>query len=550
MRKENEIFKGIITTVSTVADDAGTPVYTLYAKVLSQMDGAGIGSEFEVRQLSNIPTRPIGTRATAMPIQGQRVLLFRSNLDNVAQIVGYLEDTEVSIPLYERPIEPGEYKVITSGTRPTEFSIKPNEIKLDAGGYSNMTISQRTSSIDIQSKRYSRLFHGGYEENHWFEDTGLTPSASAWSKYKESNAASDKFNTETEELRTPGIGAISPYVDKVIERKGAILDYSSGGELLDHVYQLETRQDVGQTGTKNTFSVLKLGYQDKMAGDLPIRQGSIIDWSTKRVNSPTNVTTTVWRVGLAKNGEPGEMFRSQYADQVVVSPKTPVDLTVKDKGYELLDISIDNAASVQNFWQAESINTGDNDYFYRKGHGKTGFLHNYEESSKNSFIKRQSFRKDGTKNEFLEEMKQDSYNLSLETDNTTYYVKMAGNSIEIKMRASDSDDTTSVVTIDDSKAEVKFGKNSTITLTEGVCDIITDEKINLSTKDTTITSTNTLLIDTTGGTTTTKGNITFTDGIATMAGTPGTPSVTGAFCGLPTCLFTGAPHRSETSTQT
>lgn len=578
MRETNEIFKGIITRVVNNPDAAGNPEYTMYAKVFSEAEATGVGSEFVVRQMSNIPTKPVGTKAVAMPVQGQRLLLFRSPMQHIAYIVGYLEDTSVSIPIYERPLEAGEFKIITPGIRPTEVSIKPNEIKLDSGGYSNLTISQRTSSISAQSKKYLRLFHGGYEENQWIKDTGITPSVSVWVKQKESNAASDKFNIETEEPRTPLPGVLPNYVDKVIERKGAILDYSNGGALLNHVYQLETRQDVGQTGTKNTFSVLKLGHQDKMAGNLPNRQGNIIDWSTKRVNSATSATVTQYLAGISPNGE---IFRSQYADGVVISSIPGVDPAAKDQGYDLLDITSDNSANVLSFWQSESINNGQDGYFYRKGHTKTGFLHNYEESSEDSFIKRQSSRKDGTKNEFLEEMKQNSYELKLETAKTVYFIKMTENSIEIKMSPDNDNKKTSYAILTDTKAEIKFGTDSVVTLTDEVCDIITKSKLNLNTTDTTITSSGNIAINTSGNTAIdTKGgtdiissgamtintsavmdvisskgmnihsdasitidspDVKVTGAKAALAGTV-TPTGSGALCGLPMCLFTGAPH--------
>jgi hypothetical protein len=595
--EKNEIFKGIVTKITAIADEAGTPERRIFAKVYSEAEGIGVGIEFEIKSLNSIPTKPLGTKGVALPVEGQKVLLFRSPTGDLAYIIGYIDDTSVSIPTYERPIESGEYKIVTQGIRPTELSIKPNEVTLDSGGYSKMVISQRTSDINMQSKKYLRQFHGGYEENQWIKSSGITPSMGNWSKYKENNAASDKFNIETEEPRTPIIGVLPDYVDKVIERKGAILDYSDGGALLDHVYQLETRQDVGGTGVKNTFSVLRLGHQDKMAGDLPIRQGSIIDWSTKRVNSATSATTTVWKTGLATSGEIGEIFRSQFADGYVIRAIPGVDPAARDQGYELLDILTDNSDKIANYWYSESVNTGENGYFYRKGHGKTNFLHNYEESSENSFIKRKSSRKDDTVNEFLEEMKQDSYDLTLETEDTVYYVRMTGKSIEIKMRADDSDDTTSVITLNNEKAEVKFGKNSVITLTEGKCLIDTKDEINLDTKDTNIISSGNLLVETTGNTkidTTGKtevittanmtidtganidiittgnmlvdttgnlkidttgttdlistglikvdGNVTFEGGDATMLGTAPVTAGKGPFCGLPNCLFTGAPH--------
>lgn len=424
---ENRLLIGIITKITTELDNLGVPSYTLYAKTFSTGTSMTVGSEFIVKPLSIMPTDPIGSKAVSLPTQGQKVVLMRTPNDPVVYIIGYIESGAKSNGMYEREVEPGEYKLIIQGIRPTELSIKPGEVYLDAGGYNNLTVSQKTESVIVQSARYQRMFHGGFEENQFIKNSKITATTGAWTAYKESNSFSDKFNIETEEPRVPVYNSTMPaYTDKVVERKGAILDYSSGGTKLKHVYQLETRQDVGDTGTKNTFSVLRLGYQDNMAGNLPDSKGFIIDWSTKRLLTDTSAVTSLLKIG--KN-EDSELYRQQFVDGVQIISNSITDPAGRDQGYESVDISLDNATSIDDFWYAKSIKSSDSDYFYRSGLGSTKFLHHYDEISKTSFMKTVSSRKDGTKNEFQTELKQDSYTLNLTTDKNAYTMSMSGGSI-------------------------------------------------------------------------------------------------------------------------
>jgi len=450
MLETTHIFKAIVVRVASKVDEAGLPYYNIYANILA--NESPIGDEFEVKQLSSIPTIPVGTRGVALPSEGQRILVFRDDQSLVNYIIGYIEDLNVQIPLYERPLEFGEYKIISQGIRPTEFSIKPNEILLDAGGYSNIKVSQREEMVEINSKRILTKFLGGYEEKGFNDSTKETSSVAVYSKKKEATIVSDRVGVETETPKSPTL-AVSDYVDKVVIRAGTILDYDNINNKLGHVYQLETRQDVGSTQVKNTFTNLKIGYQTSSFTNYPKQKGTLIDWSTKHTNPDGTLTTSVWRKGLLDNNE---FYRFQVGNNIIESGSFSYDPNRVGKGYKAYDLSIDNTSKMD-FLYGESIAVS-GDYFYRRSINSKNSLLFTEEVSKEYYINNKVESLGSNKNIFTETLKDDEYKLKLEAGNTEYLIKISNNKIIIVM---DPNDPTKKASIKLSGGKIEINPGNT-----------------------------------------------------------------------------------------
>lgn len=551
----NQIFTGIVTKIDNFSDTYGNIYNKIFAKVYSETDADGIGADFEVKLSSIFPTSPMGAKGHALPSKGQRVLLYRTPYGLYDYIIAYLDYYPAYTSTADKTLEEGEFRISLPGIRPTEFSVKQNNILFDAGGYTKLELSDKAGILNYSAPSMSKIFHGGYEDNIYIKPTNsattsvfdnITSSIGVWTKYKESNSNSDKYQIETEQIKSISTGSIvDRYVDKVVERKGAILDYNNSGNPLKHVYQLETRQSVGAEGVKDTFSSLKLGYQEGNYGNLPDNTGFIIDWSTKRVHSTELATTSVWKRGLSSEGE---LQRSQVAYNFIVNGNIGSDPAAKDQGYDYLDITSQNESLISGFWHAESINTGQNSYFYRKGFASIGFLHNYEESTEENFINLVSSRKDGIINEFYTKLSQENYKVNLETEKNIYNLEFLENTIQISVNSKDNNKKYSTITLDNDKLQLKHGDNAIFTLSEGTLDVDVKDSIKINVLDggATITAKGDINVSSTTSINVTSPDTKLTGQSVKVSGNV-TPTGSGAFCGIKYCLFSGAPHVGSTS---
>lgn len=124
----------------------------------------------------------------------------------------------------------------------------------------------------------------------------------------------------------------------------------------------------------------------------------------------------------------------------------------------------------------------------------------------------------------------------------------------------DKDDSESIKLLDKEGNEYFSNKegisisdkfeNSYVSTENGI--VITDKNGNKITKDSsgvTIDVNGDANINATGNCTVTSPNVKITGGKATIGGTVA-PTGSGAFCGIPVCIFSGAPHTGPTSTGT
>lgn len=235
---------------------------------------------------------------------------------------------------------------------------------LKVGGYESAKVSMSPGGIiDIGSNRFSRIgfdgtqrlveiqsmpmridFAGGafvFNYGKEYIDVGIkevTSNIMEFARTYEEPGFSDWEQLCAE--RTIEVPPLVDYVDKCVIRAGYIPNLNKATEITKHVFQLDTRQSVGDDHTlKDVITELKLGYQhesDVYGNGVVYPEGSILEWKAKR-NIANNIGTGYIRYGKLVTGDySGEIYRVQLRENI--NPGTgSTTLGTEVAGYRYFD---------------------------------------------------------------------------------------------------------------------------------------------------------------------------------------------------------------------
>lgn len=269
-----------------------------------------------------MPNNTAGSGVWTWPSPGQECVVAITNTSDTVYILSYILYPGTDYfgnYINAETGDPGSVILKIGGYEDTKLSMSPGgKIELGSNSFSRLLIDGTNKSMELQALPMRIDFAGGVLAfNYDKENVGIpevTSNTLGFCRTYEEPLYSDleQYNAETPVRSVPTI----KYVDKCVIRAGYIPDYKNPDEVTNHVFQLDTRQSIGDDSlVKDAITELKLGYQPT---------GDMFSWKSKKnaiIGGVVDVSTALFRYGALKTGVmSGEVLRLQLYDGISDKP--------------------------------------------------------------------------------------------------------------------------------------------------------------------------------------------------------------------------------------